>query len=175
MWNEALIRHSFLPNDADLILHISCSATSRVDTLFWHFKSMGSFSVKSAYHLGCSILDSLAVSSSGLGSYESWWKYLWRLKIPSKVKSHIWRACKDWLPVLANLVKCGIVVDRLCPLCCNRIETIFHALWNYPVLKVVICCFVSLKGLASSDNLHIMDFMIFCRENIVFPLTFTLL
>ncbi|TXG59970.1 hypothetical protein EZV62_014543 [Acer yangbiense] len=71
LWNDNLIRRSFLPNDADSILRIPCSSSNRKDSLVWHFKKMGSFSVKSACHLGCSLAVSPLASGSGLDSSDS--------------------------------------------------------------------------------------------------------
>ncbi|KAK3204477.1 hypothetical protein Dsin_018523 [Dipteronia sinensis] len=57
-WNEDLIRKSFLSKDASMIL------------------------IKSGYHLAFSSLSN--PGTSGLNPVESWWKYLWRMKIPPK-------------------------------------------------------------------------------------------
>ncbi|KAK2652506.1 hypothetical protein Ddye_012362 [Dipteronia dyeriana] len=84
------------------------SSARRQDSLVWHFDKMGSFSVNSAYHLGCSVSVSSFASRSGLDSSESWWKYLWRMKLPAKVKVHIWKACMECLRVMTNLVKKGV-------------------------------------------------------------------
>ena len=119
-WNESLIRETFLMDDADCILSIPCSSTVRRDSLIWHFEKSGSFTVKSAYHFGVSLLEQSVASGSGLGLSESWWKYLWRLKIPSKVKMFIWKACKGWLPVKVKLVQKKMLVDQWCPFCCNK-------------------------------------------------------
>ncbi|KAK2648728.1 hypothetical protein Ddye_016217 [Dipteronia dyeriana] len=86
----------------------------------------GSNTVRSGYHFGC-LLNSIR-SSYGLGLSKSWWKFLWRLKVPPKVKLFIWRACHEWIPAMINLAKRGMQVDTLCPLCCARDESMLHAL-----------------------------------------------
>ncbi|KAK2640569.1 hypothetical protein Ddye_028364 [Dipteronia dyeriana] len=62
---------------------------------------MGVHTVRSGYHFTMSSLDNS--SGSGLSPLESWWKNLWRMKVPTKVKMLIWRACHDWVPTNANL------------------------------------------------------------------------
>ncbi|KAK2644116.1 hypothetical protein Ddye_019311 [Dipteronia dyeriana] len=56
-WNERFIREHFLTEDAESILSIPCSFSQTNDSLTWHYEKLGCFSVKSAYHLGCSFLS----------------------------------------------------------------------------------------------------------------------
>ena len=45
------------------------------------------------------------------GSYSNdshnrrFWKYLWKIPIPHKIRHFAWRACRDILPTKANLVR----------------------------------------------------------------------
>ncbi|KAK2644861.1 hypothetical protein Ddye_020056 [Dipteronia dyeriana] len=97
-WNVPLIRHLFLEVDAFTILSIPMITTQAVDTLCWHYTADGNYSIKSWYKLGIELKDSNRASFSGLGHLESWLRTLWHLKIPSKVKDFIWKACRHWLP-----------------------------------------------------------------------------
>ncbi|KAK2662512.1 hypothetical protein Ddye_001086 [Dipteronia dyeriana] len=107
--NTRLIRDSFLPEDADLILSILCSSYYVNDSLVWHYDNLGSYSVRSGYHLRCNLLASPI--SSGLVSCESWWKYLWCMKLPT------YRASHDWLPTWCSLWCCPALkqIRVLCP------------------------------------------------------------
>ncbi|KAK3230810.1 hypothetical protein Dsin_002691 [Dipteronia sinensis] len=67
-WNDDLIWESFMSDDIEIILGIPCSSSSRQDSLIWHFEKFGFFSVKSAYHLDCSLLEGSSTSGTGLGS-----------------------------------------------------------------------------------------------------------
>ncbi|TXG51380.1 hypothetical protein EZV62_023904 [Acer yangbiense] len=60
-------------------------------------------SIKSGYHLEMSL--GLNPRPLGLSLNDSWWKYLWRIKIPAEVKLLLWRASHDWVPVYCNLAK----------------------------------------------------------------------
>ncbi|KAK3230518.1 hypothetical protein Dsin_002399 [Dipteronia sinensis] len=132
-WNRRLISDSFIPDDANLILSLPCSSNITSNSLVWHSDKFGAYSVKSRYHLGCNLISSPSCSS--LDSSESWWKYLWRMKIPSKVKIFLWRVSHNWIPIGCNLNKRRIPVDVFCHICCRRPETSFHALWCCPSLK----------------------------------------
>ncbi|KAL5761753.1 hypothetical protein ACOSP7_018017 [Xanthoceras sorbifolium] len=83
-WNSSLIQPSFLLADVKAILNIPLSSSRYVDSLFWHFDELGIYSVKSGYLVGMD--QFLLASGSGLSPSESWWKFLWRINIPQKVK-----------------------------------------------------------------------------------------
>ncbi|KAK3230617.1 hypothetical protein Dsin_002498 [Dipteronia sinensis] len=88
--NESLIRSSFLPDEAALILSIPCSLSKSENSLTWNYKKLGSYSVRSGYHLGCDLLKN--ASMSGLSGSESWWQFLWHIKVPAKVKTLVVRS-----------------------------------------------------------------------------------
>lgn len=137
----------------------------KMTLLFGILKTQAPFSVKSAYHVGFSLLDSSLASSSGLGESESWWKFLWQMRLSSKVKVFLWKACKEWLPVRANLVRRHLNVERWCPFCLNKEETIIHGLWKCPLLKRIRAFFVNFRNLAVSEDMKFLDFIISCKNN----------
>ncbi|KAK2658363.1 hypothetical protein Ddye_004896 [Dipteronia dyeriana] len=63
-WNHQLVRDSFLPMDAELILVLPLISSSDRDSLVWHFDRFGCYSVRSGYWVGLN-LGSLLPSSSG--------------------------------------------------------------------------------------------------------------
>ncbi|KAK3195710.1 hypothetical protein Dsin_027020 [Dipteronia sinensis] len=81
-WNDSLVHDSFLPDDAVMILSIPWSNFQHGDSLTWQFDKMGLYSVKSGYHFRYASVSN--PSSSGLNNSESWWKCLWRIKVPLK-------------------------------------------------------------------------------------------
>ena len=89
-WNKDLIHEYFLLDDTKMILSLLCVSSPTADSLIWHYDKLGSYSMKGRYHLGCELVST--PSSSGLSQAESWWKFLWSFKIPTKVKIHIWKA-----------------------------------------------------------------------------------
>ncbi|KAK2653785.1 hypothetical protein Ddye_013641 [Dipteronia dyeriana] len=92
------------------------------------FDNTGEYTVRSGYIVGCDVLDS--PTTSGLNDAFSWWKLLWRLNIPLKVKLFVWRACNNWIPTMVNLEGRGLRVSSRCPVCDYGRETTWHALWG---------------------------------------------
>lgn len=92
MWNTSLIKDMFVPEDGKLILSIPLGHLTNEDKLIWHFSKNGLFSVRSAYHLTLRLEELLipASSSSSTQTLNSW-KWLWNLKLPSKIKIFVWR------------------------------------------------------------------------------------
>ncbi|KAK4401396.1 hypothetical protein Sango_0880300 [Sesamum angolense] len=57
-WNSTVIQDIFLPLDCEVILGIPLGRTVCEDLLIWHYSTNGLFSVRSAYHLACSMEES---------------------------------------------------------------------------------------------------------------------
>ncbi|XP_074377050.1 uncharacterized protein LOC141718568 [Apium graveolens] len=87
----------FNSRDANLILTIPIRS-SQADTWYWRKEKMGHYSVKSAY---AALIEQrgLQVSSANSG----FWRKLWNLKIPLKIKHFLWRASSDVLPTKEQL------------------------------------------------------------------------
>ena len=56
-------------------------------------------------------------SSSNLNPQKQFWRGLWKLQVPNKVKVFAWRACNRALPTMDNLTRRHIVDVNLCPVC----------------------------------------------------------
>ncbi|KAK2662222.1 hypothetical protein Ddye_000796 [Dipteronia dyeriana] len=105
-------------------------------------------------------------SSSGLVSSISWWKFLWWLNVPSKVKLFIWRACHNWIPSLVNLAKRGVGGDVLCPVCYRQAETSLHALWTCTALKKLRSMCPFMQAIMFHDGLPFGDFIRACVDHL---------
>ncbi|KAK0602120.1 hypothetical protein LWI29_030528 [Acer saccharum] len=77
----------------------------------WHFDEKGNFSVKSAYKLALRIMNADEASYST--GFHSWWKRLWLLNLPNKIKIFCWKACKEILPTKLLLFKRNIMDSLL--------------------------------------------------------------
>ncbi|KAL5755309.1 hypothetical protein ACOSP7_023529 [Xanthoceras sorbifolium] len=106
-----------------------------MDTIQWHFSKDGLYSVHSGYHLAVGLVPSPSCLDDS--SVVAWWKLLWQLRVPSKVKVFLWRASLGWLPVAATLAARGVSVQDRCSLCCSAVETHLHALWECSQLKII--------------------------------------
>ncbi|XP_037492746.1 uncharacterized protein LOC105643399 [Jatropha curcas] len=130
-WNLPLIHGLFNPSIADIITSIPLATNVQDDILIWHWTDSGIYSVKSGYRLVASqYVDPEAVWRS------SFWKILWSLKIPPKVRHFLWRCCRDILPVKATLARRGLELDIGCDYCGNT-ETLVHTLVECP--RVSFC------------------------------------
>uniref|UniRef100_A0A2N9HCL8 Reverse transcriptase domain-containing protein n=1 Tax=Fagus sylvatica TaxID=28930 RepID=A0A2N9HCL8_FAGSY len=69
-------------------------------------------------------------SSSTMKQYHKFWKVLWKIKVPNKIKIHLWRACMNALPTGLALHRRRVINDPLCPVCGVEVETPTHALWT---------------------------------------------
>ncbi|KAI9174203.1 hypothetical protein LWI28_013648 [Acer negundo] len=127
-WDTNRIKLLFDKEDADEILSIPVGFGDYNDTLIWQYEISSNYSVSSGYRAS----QNLANIPSSLNSSGStgWWKSLWKVCIPLKVKIFIWKAWHNWIPTKANLAKRGIKVDGICPQCNIEEESTLHALWN---------------------------------------------
>nr|XP_023915006.1 uncharacterized protein LOC112026546 [Quercus suber] len=128
-WKVDVVRSIFLPFEADSILKIPLSYNLPEDCLVWVGNKKGSFTVKSAYYIASSILDSNEDGeSSSSNEMTGLWKRIWHQKIPPKLKIFAWRLCVNGLPTMFNLSHRGVHCSCFCPLCDKAIETTAHAL-----------------------------------------------
>ena len=56
------------------------------------------------------------------------WRHLWKLKLPPKVKALMWRASSNCLPTMDRLISRRVDVNPLCPVCGTSEESVLHAL-----------------------------------------------
>ncbi|KAL9668847.1 hypothetical protein QQ045_006387 [Rhodiola kirilowii] len=99
----------------------------------WRVESSGGFSVKSAYKLADK-LEKAKHSSDGEQSdfkeIRGFWKGLWKLKLPPRVKIFGWRLYYDSLPTMRNLLRRGCEVQDRCCFCGCQGEDAIHLYKN---------------------------------------------
>ena len=135
-WNLHLLQQLFLPFEAEEIRSIPLSYSLTSDKQIWIGTSNGLFIVRSAYKLA---MDNYSVSGGASSSNDSnlryFWKKVWRLLVPHKVKHFLWRACRDILPIKANLMQRKVLSDDICEECMLEAETSAHFFWSCPRAK----------------------------------------
>ena len=62
------------------------------------------------------------------------WNGVWSMRVPPKVKTLLWRACREAMPTKSALFRRTILTDSLCVRCQAHSEDSMHALWSYPEL-----------------------------------------
>ncbi|KAK2641421.1 hypothetical protein Ddye_023184 [Dipteronia dyeriana] len=155
--SEVAPKTHLFQEQAELILNLPCTNPSTPDSLLWHYEKLGSYSVRSGYHLGYEL-----ESDSGpycLKSDDSCWKFLWRLKISSKIKLLIWRACQNWVLTNGNLANRGIKVDPCCSFCHISLELSFRALWGCRLMKKIRTSCGFIAGIHMPSHSQFIDFV----------------
>ncbi|KAK6119801.1 hypothetical protein DH2020_046456 [Rehmannia glutinosa] len=113
-WKSNLIKNMFWPIDHDFILKIPLGRIASGDKLIWHYEKSGLYSVRSGYKLSCS--NTFQDGSSNEDQQLRWWRSLWILRIPPKIKIFVWKAFRGCLPCAVSLNK----RDNICPPHCHR-------------------------------------------------------
>lgn len=129
-WDVDLVTDVFDSRDANIILTIPLDSNVQ-DSWYWRQEKLGSYSVKSAYLF----LQELNNSQQTM-SNSGFWRKLWNLKIPPKVKSFLWRASTNCLPTKDLLRSKRVHVTHICPTCNEFPETTLHTL--------VLCSFANI-------------------------------
>nr|POF00498.1 putative ribonuclease h protein [Quercus suber] len=137
IWNKELIEQNFLPWEAESIQGIPISHYPMEDLLIWPHTSGGSYSVKSAYQLLAVGTRSALPSSSTTEDCKPFWKRIWNLQVPNKVKHFMWRASSESLPTKLNLFQRHILPENICSLCEEHIEDTILCLWLCDRVKCI--------------------------------------
>ncbi|KAM6570590.1 hypothetical protein CsatB_018575 [Cannabis sativa] len=123
-----------LPRDRLLVQAIPVLSPPTHDSLNWSLKLSGLYSVKSAYKLLQQLNGEFRLDTS---TEDMFWKKLWQLKTPPKMKNLLWRAEKRCIPTMTQLQSKRVNVNPICPVCTMAPETIEHSLLSCPVVAAV--------------------------------------
>ncbi|KAL5544814.1 hypothetical protein UlMin_008598 [Ulmus minor] len=144
-WDSSLIRESFHKDVAEAILSLPLPRRTTPDTLLWHYDKSGQYTVRSRYWLANKCRS---VPSSSTITLNSWWKRLWRLRVPSKIRVFIWKTFHNWIPSSVNLAIHGVPSQKQCSICNEADDSTLHALWGCKVLdslKEMCASFIHFK------------------------------
>ena len=104
-WNIHLIDHCFYPPEAALIKALPLCSIPQEDLLIWPLEKSGNYSVKSGYRLLREWQDLDGFQGQVSDVQKRFWKSIWRIKVPGKIKHFIWKACSNSLPTKENLLR----------------------------------------------------------------------
>ncbi|CAL1353630.1 unnamed protein product [Linum trigynum] len=93
------------------------------DTLFWTLSSNGKFSTKTAYE---------SLLPLGTDSDAKFWKLIWSLPIPERVRCFVWLTCLGKLATNALRFSRKCAPSPNCARCNGQRETIIHILRDCP-------------------------------------------
>ena len=136
-WKTEVIQEMFLPSEASVIMGIPLSIRNTEDRVIWAYTSSGVYSTSSAYKL-LSTRDS--PGSSNQEPQRRFWKAIWELRVPHKIKHFVWRACHNALPTKCNLFRQKIINSEVCELCSEGHEDVLRAVWKCRVVEGVWSC-----------------------------------
>ena len=77
------------------ILVVPLDNLNSMDELIWKENASQKFTVKSAYGVALGLLNKSPTAHSQAKSDGSFWKKIWKLNIPPKVRTLFWRACSN--------------------------------------------------------------------------------
>ncbi|CAN1148352.1 Putative ribonuclease H protein At1g65750 [Linum perenne] len=98
------------------------------DKWIWCFETKGRFTVKSCYKV---IRNQGRQQGTGGNMADSkFWRWIWKLSIPPKLKFFLWRMCHNALATKANLHRRRCAQDNICPCCLLQAETIDHMMFR---------------------------------------------
>ena len=149
-----MVDQNFLLFEANWIKAILLCWTDQCDRIIWPDSPDGNYSVKVGYQKFCEEADASNASSSDPTQQTSFWKKVWKLQVPNKIKNFLWRVCSNALPTKENLKKRKILDDARCNACQTEQESILHALWECEKLSHVWApCFSWVR----TEHPHIRD------------------
>lgn len=130
-WDIELLQEFFIPADVQIIRGIRTSPSQDDDFLSWFPGKFGKFCVKSAYHLAMQE----HIQKHGGGACSSrpegdrpCWNLVWQARVPSKMRSFVWKVLVDALPTSACMVRHHIPVSASCRMCAATDDSSYHAL-----------------------------------------------
>jgi hypothetical protein len=131
-WNHLVLR----------VVHIHLR--ERIDIFRWSLKYDGKFSISSIYQ---ALLDTDIVSHNS---------YLWKIKIPLKIKIFLWLLYREAILTKDNLVKRNWYGNEMCRSFCNNHETIQHPFLDCALAKFIWRVVHLASGLSPLNNIRHM-------------------
>ena len=120
------------------------------DKLLWRFSKNGDYQVKKAYEL---LTRDASIHSRYLQANMGWWRTFWKIKVPLKISTFIWKLLHNCLPTLLNLHTRGISSTKLCPLCNEEEESHTHLVLHFPFARA--CWHGSILAIHTSEFTNI--------------------
>ncbi|XP_075473359.1 uncharacterized protein LOC142504368 [Primulina tabacum] len=163
-WNVPLIQQIFSPLISQKITSIPITLTNRKDARFWKYDQKGKYSVRDGYKAAQGLYDQ--PSSCSAPFKKDWWKFLWSLSIPPKVRIFWWRALNNIIHTEQNLLAHHVPVTRRCPLCQYNWNTSSHALFSCPAVKSCLKSSWIWSSLKQLRHLDVFDIFLGMKEEL---------
>ncbi|MBA0845669.1 hypothetical protein Goarm_022367 [Gossypium armourianum] len=135
-WRRKIIIDTFFDADAARIFQIPLAKEPHEDVMVWRCELLGEFFIRSAYKLLQSGIPSPTFNELQATS-KGFYKKLWSLNLPSKIKITVWRISKNFIPNLSNMYCKRLMVNTMCPKCGGGAETTDHVFRSCHTSKAV--------------------------------------
>jgi len=160
-WDRTKLSFWFERHTCEDILRVPLTNTAASDVLIWSENKSNRFTVKSAYGVAQRLLNPTLGNHSMAGVIGRFWKSVWKLNTPPKVRNFLWRACSNILPTRDNLHRKKLQVEPWCAICHQPIETVCHILWECPLARNV---WTLVKGRTQKSAAQASDFLALTRS-----------
>ena len=104
-WDGQLIDLKIAPFMAQKVKAILLCRSRMRDCIVWPRTRDDNYSVKTGYQLLVESENRRDASGSNSDNLRSFWKEIWKMRIPNKIKNFYWCACTESFPTLANLYR----------------------------------------------------------------------
>uniref|UniRef100_A0A7N2LQW7 Reverse transcriptase zinc-binding domain-containing protein n=1 Tax=Quercus lobata TaxID=97700 RepID=A0A7N2LQW7_QUELO len=131
------------------------------DTLVWIKNKEKTFTVKTAYRVALRLKSGALAEYSSAQEHGITWRKIWKLNVPPKVRTFLWRACSNCLPTRDSLNHRKIQVEATCELCRQEPETVAHSLWKCPFTRNV---WALGSGRVHKCSNEVVDFFLFFKH-----------
>ncbi|KAK8711044.1 hypothetical protein V6N13_146346 [Hibiscus sabdariffa] len=105
----------------DRICCIPLARPELQDKIVWRYDQTGEYSVKSGYKV---LRNEFSDAPSSI--VVQFYKQMWNVNLPPKVKITMWRIANNYISTFANLQVKRLNVNNICPLCQSSSETVSH-------------------------------------------------
>ncbi|KAL4279023.1 hypothetical protein GQ457_03G030420 [Hibiscus cannabinus] len=141
-WDEDKLRTILSGEEVKAILSIPIVRPLVKDSLLWVAFKDGVYSVQSGYwFLNEKKEHNLEPSTSNdLTENKTLWKSIWGLKVPSKIRSFLWKMCHNIVPTKSILVgrfHGTFCASDCCPRCGDKVESIGHLAFFCPFARAM--------------------------------------
>ncbi|OMO55003.1 hypothetical protein COLO4_36252 [Corchorus olitorius] len=130
-WKEDKIQNCLDSKCHVAIQCVQLSSSEGSGKLIWPDEKSGNYSVKTGYHVlknSFPLRTTMSASSSHTID-RSFWKFIWSISAPPRIKHFLWRAGTNSLATKLALFRKRIGTDPLCPICHASEESIEHTLF----------------------------------------------
>ncbi|KAM1209964.1 hypothetical protein ACFX2J_015428 [Malus domestica] len=133
-WGIEFLRPFISDEEITAIQDTHLGNFSTCDRLIWPLEKGGCYSVRSGYHWLHSRRLGVGASTS---SDALFWKGVWKIDAPPKIRNFIWRAINEMLSTMRGLFLRRSTSSPVCPICKSQEESVVHMLllcpWVSPV------------------------------------------